>query len=63
MEALPLTADKQLSDDEKAQLRELRIRQLLGLRAETYRAMQRLPHGCIPIATDGGYIAANSART
>ena len=35
-------------------------RQLLQLRADFYRAMQRLPAGCIPIATDGGYTATNT---
>ena len=53
-------ATKQLPDEEKERLREQRIRQLLRLRAETYRDMQRLPKGCIPIATDGGYTAANN---
>eukprot|EP01047_Picozoa_sp_COSAG01_P050376 COSAG01_NODE_5090_length_4493_cov_3.897132_1_plen_119_part_10 len=57
--ATPAKADE-VSDEEKARLRELRKRQLLQLRADFYRAMQRLPDGCIPIATDGGYIAANT---
>jgi hypothetical protein len=41
-------------------MRELRKSKLLQLREEFYRAMQRLPAGCTPIATDGGYIAANT---
>ena len=51
---------EEISEDEKERQQELRKCQLLQLRADFHRAMQRLPAGCIPIATDGGYTAENT---